>query len=113
MSFLETADATSIADQVRTGRTSPGVVVEHFLAKVDAGEASIQAFVSLDLEGVRKQAAELTDAGLGGLLAGVPLASRTTLTPGTTPQAFTHPFMTTTGHRVMLMRLHCCVRRER
>ena len=91
MSFLETADATSIADQVRTGRTSPGVVAEHFLAKVDAGEASIQAFVSLDLEGVRKQAAELTDAGLGGLLAGVPIGIKDNLDTRDHPTGFYSP----------------------
>lgn len=54
MSFLDTADAHSIAEQVRTARLSPGIVAEHFLAQTSARESAIQAFVALDPQVVRK-----------------------------------------------------------
>ena len=91
MSFLDSADATSIADQVRTACIRPGVVAEYFLAKVDAREASIHAFVSLDPPGVRKQAAEFADPGLSGMLAGVPIGIKDNLDTRDHPTGFYSP----------------------
>ena len=73
MSFLDTADAHSIAEQVHTARLSPGTVAEHFLSQTNARESRIRAFVALDPQVVRKQVQGLSSPGINGLLAGVPI----------------------------------------
>ena len=91
MNFLDTADATSIAEQVRTAHISPGVVAEHFLAKTGAREAKVQAFVALDPDGVRKQAQGLASPRLNGLLAGVPIGVKDIIDTHDHPTRFYSP----------------------
>ena len=63
-------DATEIAEAVRSGATTPALVVGHFLERIGIDEPDVQAFVSFDAEAVHKQATQLE--GSEGLLAGVP-----------------------------------------
>lgn len=91
MSFLDTADAHSIAEQVRTARLSPGIVAEHFLAQTSARESAIQAFVALDPQVVRKQAQGLSSPGINGLLAGVPVGVKDIIDTRDHPTGFYSP----------------------
>ena len=91
MNFLDTADATSIAEQVSTAHISPGVVAEHFLATTRAREAKVQAFVSLDPDGVRKQTLGLASPRLNGLLAGVPVGVKDIIDTHDHPTRFYSP----------------------
>jgi len=113
MSFLDTADAHSIAEQVRTARLSPGRVAEHFLTQASARESAIQAFVALDPQVVRKQAQGLSSPGINGLLAGVPIGVKDIIDTRDHPTGFYSRSTTTIGHRAMPMWLRCCVRRGR
>jgi Asp-tRNA(Asn)/Glu-tRNA(Gln) amidotransferase A subunit family amidase len=65
--LLDLADATAIAEKVRSGEISAEAVAEHFLQRIASGESSIQAFASFDPVRVQTQAR----AGAQGLLAGV------------------------------------------
>ena len=91
MSFLDTADAHSIAEQVRTARLSPGRVAEHFLTQASARESAIQAFVALDPQVVRKQAQGLSSPGINGLLAGVPIGVKDIIDTRDHPTGFYSP----------------------
>ena len=91
MSFLDTADAHSIAEQVRTARLSPAIVAEHFLAQTSARESAIQAFVALDPQVVRKQAQGLSSPGINGLLAGVPVGVKDIIDTRDHPTGFYSP----------------------
>lgn len=91
MSFLDTADAHSIAEQVRTARLSPGIVAEHFLAQTSARESAIQAFVALDPQVVRKQAQGLSSPRINGLLAGVPVGVKDIIDTRDHPTGFYSP----------------------
>lgn len=91
MSFLDTADAHSIAEQVRTARLSPGIVAEHFPAQTSARESAIQAFVALDPQVVRKQAQGLSSPGINGLLAGVPVGVKDIIDTRDHPTGFYSP----------------------
>ena len=91
MSFLDTADAHSIAEQVRTAHLSPGIVAEHFLTQTSARESAIQAFVALDPQVVRKQAQGLSSPGINGLLAGVPIGVKDIIDTRDHPTGFYSP----------------------
>ena len=91
MSLLDTADATLIAEQVRTARISPREVAEHFLAQTNAREAEIQAFVSLDPAALNKQVLELKGPALKGLLAGVPVGVKDIIDTHDHPTCFYSP----------------------
>ena len=67
------ADATAISEMVRADVVSAEAVAEHFLGCVEAGERSINAFVSFDPDAVRSQACQLKNGNAKGLLAGVPV----------------------------------------
>ena len=109
MSFLDTADAHSIAEQVRTARLSPGIVAEHFLAQTSARESAIQAFVALDPQVVRKQAQGLSSPGINGLLAGVPVGVKDIIDTRDHPTGFYSPiydnnWLSRDAHVVALLR---------
>ena len=91
MSFLDTADAHSIAEQVRTAHLSPGRVAEHFLNQTNARESAIRAFVALDPQVVRKQAQGLSSPGINGLLAGVPIGVKDIIDTRDHPTGFYSP----------------------
>ena len=91
MSFLDTADARAIAENVRTAQLSPGRVAEHFLTQTSAREPAIQAFVALDPQRVRKQAQCLSSSQLNGLLAGVPVGIKDIIDTADYPTAFYSP----------------------
>ncbi|MBK3467492.1 amidase [Pseudomonas sp. MF6776] len=67
------ADATAISEMVRADVVSAEAVAEHFLGCVEAGERSINAFVSFDPDAVRSQTRQLKNGNAKGLLAGVPV----------------------------------------
>ncbi|OZY42342.1 amidase [Pseudomonas fragi] len=91
MSFLDTADAHSIAEEVHTARLSPGTVTEHFLSQTNARESRIRAFVALDPQVVRKQAQGLSSPGIKGLLAGVPIGVKDIIDTCDHPTGFYSP----------------------
>jgi aspartyl-tRNA(Asn)/glutamyl-tRNA(Gln) amidotransferase subunit A len=75
-------DAVSVADAVRRGETSAGVVLERAVAAIDASDGGLHAFVALDLAAARAAAARIDDVvgrgGDPGPLAGVPLGVKDT-----------------------------------
>jgi Asp-tRNA(Asn)/Glu-tRNA(Gln) amidotransferase A subunit family amidase len=73
MHNFDQADATAIAESVRSAVVNAETVAEHFLECVDTREPIIKAFVSFDPEGVRRQARQLQNGHAKGLLAGVPV----------------------------------------
>lgn len=73
MHNFDQADATAIAERVRSQAVSAEAVAEHFLDRVEAQESSIKAFVSFDPDAVRSQARHLKNSDAKGLLAGVPV----------------------------------------
>jgi aspartyl-tRNA(Asn)/glutamyl-tRNA(Gln) amidotransferase subunit A len=72
------ASAVVLAESVRGGSLSATEVLEHSLGQIEAREAELHAFVTIDSEGARAQAADvdaLVAAGKDpGRLAGVPVA---------------------------------------
>jgi amidase len=80
MSQLHDLTAVEIASAVRSGETGPREVVEHFLARIDRFDSAVGAFVYIDVDGARTQAAAqeriLATEGTAGLpaLFGVPTA---------------------------------------
>jgi len=82
-------DATEIAEAVRSGATTPALVVGHFLERIGIDEPDVQAFVSFDAEAVRKQATQLE--GSEGLLAGVPVGIKDIFDTADHPTEFYSP----------------------
>ena len=75
--------ATEIAADVRAGRRSAREVVEEHLARIEADDPTIHAFLHVDAEGARR-AADAVDARIRakedpGPLAGVPVAIKDNL----------------------------------
>ncbi len=82
MQQLATATVTDIAQAVREGRASAVELTRAALARLDAHNASINAFLYVDREGALAQAAEVDRARAAGTalpLAGVPLAIKDNL----------------------------------
>ncbi len=74
---MDTAPDLSIAEaaeRVRRGATSPGELLETCLARAEAWEPIVRAFVVLDAEGARRQARALSRVEDRGPLYGIPLA---------------------------------------
>jgi Asp-tRNA(Asn)/Glu-tRNA(Gln) amidotransferase A subunit family amidase len=67
------ADATAIAEMVRSGVVNPDAVSRHFLECIESRESSIKALVSFDPDRVRNQTRDLAKVNAKGLLAGVPV----------------------------------------
>ncbi len=78
----ELRTASDIAGAVRNRRVSAAEILEHFLARIDAVNPELNAFVHVDYEGARGAAAAVDDAVARGVdpgpLAGVPLGVKDT-----------------------------------
>lgn len=66
--------AAEIAEKFRTGATTATAETQAALARIDAGESRVGAFLSLDREGAAARAAALDRERPRGALAGVPVA---------------------------------------
>jgi aspartyl-tRNA(Asn)/glutamyl-tRNA(Gln) amidotransferase subunit A len=77
MDELYTLDAWEIADRVRSGEITAKETLEHFLERIESHNGALNAFVHLDLERARKEAADI-DSRIAsneepGHFAGVPI----------------------------------------
>lgn len=68
---FDDADATTLAEWIRSQGVSEEAIAEHFLGCVESQEPSLQAFVSFDPDAVRRQARQRTHTTEKGPLAGL------------------------------------------
>jgi Asp-tRNA(Asn)/Glu-tRNA(Gln) amidotransferase A subunit family amidase len=85
------ADATAISHMVRSDMVSAESVAEHFLDCVEAQEHSVQAFVAVDPDQVRRQARQIKNRNTNGLLAGVPVGIKDIFDTADHPTGFYSP----------------------
>lgn len=85
------ADATAIAEMVRSQVVSTETVAEYFLECIESREPNIKAFVSFDPDSVRNQAAQLTKHQAKGLLEGVPVGVKDNYDTADHPTRFYSP----------------------